>query len=84
MHVVIYSTLLWVRIESELSQNYIFAESGVNNYIETKNDIYFELKKEFENENWPGYEIDSLDLSIKFISPNMKKDIFAEAKTVFK
>ena len=47
---------------------------GVNNYIETKNDIYFELKKEFENENWPGYEIDSLDLSIKFISPDILFD----------
>jgi len=47
---------------------------GVNNYIETKNDIYFELKKEFENENWPGYEIDSDYLSIKFISPDILFD----------
>ena len=49
-------------------------KSGVNNYIKTKNNIYSELKKEFQNENWPGYEIDSLDLSIKFISPEILFD----------
>ena len=49
-------------------------KSGLNNYIETKNNIYLELKKEFKNENWSGYEIDSLDLSIKFISPEILFD----------
>ena len=60
-------------------------KSGLNNYIETKNNIYLELKKEFENENWPGYEIDSLDLSIKFISPEILFDYNSfELKREFK
>lgn len=60
-------------------------KSGLNNYIETKNNIYLELKKEFKNENWSGYEIDSLDLSIKFISPEILFDYNSfELKREFK
>ena len=39
-----------------------------------QNNLYLELKKEFEGEDWPGYQIDSFDLSIKFISPEILFD----------
>ena len=52
----------------------IQVKSGVYNYFEIKKEIYEELKKEFEKEDWGDHVIDSSDLSIKFISPEILFD----------
>ncbi|MDA8559073.1 OmpA family protein [Flavobacteriaceae bacterium] len=50
-------------------------KSGANEYINTKNEIYKELITEFGDEDWAdSIFIDSLDLSIKFISPEILFD----------